>query len=150
MQPILVGRGRLLRRNARHARDDFFHLLGVDLDDGAAGVARVRVGAGAELQAHLGARFIDHVDGAVRQLVIAQVPRRQLRRRFERLVGVAHAMVRLVARPQALEDPDGLGNRRLVDRDLLQASRQRAILFDVLELLVRRRSHDASNTELNQ
>ena len=38
------------------------------------------------------------------------------------------------------EDLDGLGNRRLVDDDLLQPARQRAILLDVLELLVRRRA----------
>ena len=45
--------------------------------------------------AHLRARLVEHVDGAVGQPVVAQVPRRQLRRRLERVVGVAHAVMRL-------------------------------------------------------
>ena len=49
-------------------------------------------------------------------------------------------MVRFVAGAEALENPHGLGNRRLVDRDLLQAPGERAVLLDVLEFLVRRRS----------
>ena len=49
----------------------------------------------------------------------------------------------LVARAQAAQDPDGLLDRRLLDRDLLQPARERAVLLDVLELLERRRSDDA-------
>ena len=91
----------------------------------------------------LRAGLVEHVDGAVGQPVVAQVPRRQLRRRLERIVGVAHAVVRLVARAQALQDAHGLLDRRLVDRDLLQPPRERAVLLDVLELLVRRRADHA-------
>ena len=72
----------------------------------AASTARVRaVGRGVarrRSQPRSRARFVEHVDGAVGQLVVAQVPRRQLRRRLERVVGVLHAVVRLVARAQAL------------------------------------------------
>ena len=50
----------------------------------------------------LRARFVEHVDGAVGQLVVAQVPRGQLGRGFERVVGIAHAVVPFVARAQAL------------------------------------------------
>ena len=38
--------------------------------------------------ARLRARLVEHVDGAVGQPVVAQVPRRELRRRLERVVGV--------------------------------------------------------------
>ena len=83
------------------------------------------------------------IDGAVGQPVVAQVPRRQLGRGFERGVGVGDAVMLLVAAAQAGENPDGLLDRRLVDRDLLQPPRERAILLDVLELLERRRADDA-------
>ena len=88
-------------------------------------------------------RLVDDVDGAVGQLVVAQVPRRELGGRFERGVGVLDAVVFLVARAQAGQDSHGLLDRRLVDGDLLQPPRQRAVLLDVLELLERRRSDDA-------
>ena len=94
-------------------------------------------------QAHARASLVEHVDGAVGQLVVAHVARGQLGRRLQRVVGELHVVVRLVARAQALENPDRLGDRRLVDGDLLQPPRQRAILLDVLELLVRRRADDA-------
>ena len=69
--------------------------------------------------------------------------RRELGRRLERILGVAHAMVPFVAGAQALQDLDGLLNRRLVDDDLLQPARERAVLLDVLELFVRRRADQA-------
>ena len=52
-------------------------------------------------------------------------------------------MVLLVPAPQAREDPDRLLDRRLLDGDLLQPARERAVLLDVLELLERRRADDA-------
>ncbi len=51
-------------------------------------------------------------------------------------------MVRFVARAQPLQDAHGLLDRRLVDRDLLKPASERAILLDVLELLVGRRSDE--------
>jgi len=71
------------------------------------------------------------------------VPCRELRGGFERVVRVLDAVVRFVARTEPLQDPDRLLGRRLVDRHLLQTARERAVLFDVLELFVRRRSHQA-------
>jgi hypothetical protein len=108
----------------------------------ASAALRVRAPC-AQPQAHLGAGLVEHVDGAVGQLVVAQVPRGELRGGLERLVGVRHAVVVLVAAAQPLEDPHGLVDRRLVDRDLLQPPRQRAVLLDVLELLEGRRADDA-------
>ena len=89
------------------------------------------------------AGFVDEIDGAVGQPVVAQVAGRELGRGLERGVGVADAVMLLVAAAQAGENPDRLLDRRLVDRDLLQPPRERAILLDVLELLERRRADDA-------
>src|SRR5439155_26809589 len=69
--------------------------------------------------------------------------RSELGGRFERGVGVLHAMMLFVAAAQAGQDPDRFLDRRLVDRDLLQPPRERAILLDVLEFLERRRADDA-------
>ena len=69
--------------------------------------------------------------------------RRELRRRVERRVGIVHAVMRFVAAAQSREDLHRFFDRRLVDRNLLQPPRQRAVLLDVLELLERRRSDDA-------
>ena len=111
---------------------------GVDRDDGV-----VRATQAPAFKRVDRAGFVDEIDGAVGQAVVAQVPRRQLGRGFERRVGVGHAVVLFVAAAQPGEDPDGLLDRRLVDGDLLQPPRQRAILLDVLVLLERRRADHA-------
>ena len=63
--------------------------------------------------------------------------------RVERRVGVLHAVVIFVAAAQSGQNAHGLLDRRLVDGDLLEAPRERAILFDVLELFERRRADHA-------
>ncbi len=95
------------------------------------------------LQPQHGAGFVQDVDRAVGQPRVAQVPRGELGGAVEGAVRVGHVVVLLVARPQALEDPDGLVDRRLVHGDLLQPAGQAAILLDLLELLERRRPDDA-------
>ena len=84
--------------------------------------------------------FVDEVDRAVRQPVIAKVPRRQLRGRLERRVRVADAVMLFVPAPQPGENLHRFLDRRLLDGNLLQAPGERAILLDVLELLERRRA----------
>ena len=123
--------------NAGHPRDDLFDVARLDGHD-----ARLADSFGACEPDHR-ARLVDEIDGAVGQLVVAQVARRQLGRRLERLVGVLHAVMFFVAAAQARENPPGLLDRRLVDGDLLQPPGERAILFDLLELLERRRADDA-------
>ena len=98
------------------------------------------------LEPHARARLVEHVDRAVRQLVVTQVPGRQLRRRLERVVGERHAVVRLVAGTKSLKNLHRLGVRGLVNRDFLQTARERTVLLDVLELLVRGRADDAKLT----
>ena len=89
------------------------------------------------------AGFVDEIDRAVRQPVIAKVPRRQLRGRLERRVRVADAVMLLVPAPQPGENLHRFLDRGLLDGNLLQAPGERAILLDVLELLERRRADHA-------
>ena len=69
--------------------------------------------------------------------------RRQLRRRLQRRVRVLDPVVGLVAAAQPGQDADRLVGRRFVDDDFLKSPRERAVLFDLLELLERGRSDDA-------
>ena len=87
--------------------------------------------------------LVDHVDRAVGQALLAQVPAGQAHRHLEGLGRVGDAVVLLVARPEPLEDLHALGDGRLVDGDLLQAPVQRAVLLDLLELLEGRRPDEA-------
>src|SRR5690606_41710526 len=59
-----------------------------------------------------GPRLVDDVDGLVGQMAVVDVAGRELGGRGERVGRVLHAVVRLEARLQALQDLD-----RLVDRD---------------------------------
>ena len=62
--------------------------LGADVDDRRSAAPRRSCGGARAWRSRIArARFVEHVDGAVGQLVVAQVPRRQLGRRLERVVG---------------------------------------------------------------
>ena len=100
------------------------------------GTSTGSVWSDAGAQPRRGAGLVDDVNSAVGQLVLAQVAPGEAHRRLEGGVGVGDVVVRLVARLQPAEDPQRVLERGLVDRDLLQAPVQRAVLFDVLELLV--------------
>ena len=54
-------------------------------------------------------------------------------------------MMLLVALLEPLQDAHGLFDGRFLQRDLLEATRQRAVLLDLLELVEGRRSHDAQS-----
>ena len=72
------------------------------------------------------------------------VARRQLHRRLDGLVGVLQLVIILEVRLQALEDGDGVLDRRLVDVDLLEPAHQSAVLLEVLAVfLVGGRAHAA-------
>ncbi len=64
---------------------------------------------------------------------------------MNRGVGDRHAVVLLVQRLDAVEDFDGLGQRRLVDEHRLEAALERSVLLDVLAVLVEGRRADALN-----
>ena len=91
-------------------------------------------------KAHDGAGFVDDVDGAVGQLEVAQVARCQFHRRLNRGVVVAHVVMCFVSSAQSIQNAHRLFSRRFFDGNALQPPRERAILLDLLELLVRRRT----------
>ena len=132
-QPIAIGRGRLPRRDARRARRHRLDIHDVDNRHHALG----------GFQPRHRARLVDQIDRAVGQAIVPQVPRGELRGRLERRIGIRHGVMRFVTPTEPRQDAHRLVDRRLVDRDLLQAPREGAILLDVLELLERRRTDDA-------
>ena len=87
-------------------------------------------------------RLIDKVDGLVRQLPIRDVPRAQPHRRLQRLRRNRHPVMRLIARRDALQNPDRVLHGRLLDINGLEAPLQRRVLLDVPAILIqRRRAH---------
>ena len=80
--------------------------------------------------------LVDDVDGLVGEEAVIDVLARQLGGRPQRLVGVGHPVVLLVARAQAEQDAVGLLDRRLGDLDLLEAARQGAVLLEILLVLL--------------
>ncbi len=88
-------------------------------------------------QKHLrGAGLVDHVDRLVRQLAVVDVFGRQFDRRLDRLLGVADAVEVLEIGLESLQDLDRVGHRRLVHVDLLEAPHQRAVLLEMLAVLL--------------
>ena len=100
-----------------------------------------RLGIDLHLQARR--RLVDEVDRLVGQEAVGDVAVRQRRRRDERAVGDAHAVVQLVLLLEAAQDRDRVLDRRLVDEHRLEAPRQRRVLLDVLAVLVERGRADA-------
>ena len=137
-QPLLVGGGRLLLRDASHPRHDALDLAGRHL-----GHFRVRFAVGRPLHRQHGPRLVDHVDGAVGQPKIAQVPLGESRRRGHRIVRVGHLVVGGVARLQSGQDLRRLVDGRLLDGDALEPPGQGPVLLDVLELVEGGRSDHA-------
>ena len=90
-----------------------------------------------------GAGLVDHVDRLVGQVTVVDEARGELGRGRQRRRRVLDAVVLLEARLQALQDLDGLGDRRLRHVDLLEAPRQRVVLLEDLPVLVVGRRADA-------
>ena len=100
-------------------------------------------GDGSGLHPHHGPGFVEQVNRGIRQPVVAQVACRQLRGRLDGRRRVAHAVVFFVSFLQSLQDAHRLLDRGLLQRHLLEAARERAVLLDLLELVERRRAHHA-------
>ena len=99
-----------------------------------------RCGHPADAQPRAG--LVDEVDRLVRQEPVGDVAVGQRRRGDQRRVGDRDAVVRLVAVAQALEDLDGVGERRLGHLDRLEAALERGVLLEVLAVLVERGGAD--------
>jgi len=130
----------VLRRNPRDLGDDVLDLRHIDTLDPA----------GFRLQALIGARFIDHVNGLVRHVAIVDIARGQLGGGAQGFIAVLDVVVALEPAFQATQDADGVLHRRLADIDLLEAPRQGTVLLeDAAELLEGGRT-DATNLTRRQ
>ena len=122
-------------------RDGVLHVLD-DLADLLLEAAKVLGVAGAA-QLDLGARLVDHVDRLVRLVAVGDEAARLVDRGAQRVLGVLHLVEGLVALLQAGEDEVGLLDRRRLDLDRLEATQQRAVLLDVLAVLLQSGRADA-------
>ncbi len=129
-------------------RDRAFH-LGHDLPDLPLQPAQI-LGVADPAELHLGARFVEHVDRLVRLLAVGDVARRLVDRRAQRRRGVAHLVERLVAILHALENLQRLRAGRGLHLDGLEAPQQRAVLLDVLAVLLERGRTDAGDLAARQ
>ena len=87
-------------------------------------------------------RLVHQVDRLVGKEAVADVAVRQGRRRHERVVRDAYAVVHFVALFQAAQDRDRVLDRRLAHVHRLEPPLQRRVLFHVLAVLVERRRAD--------
>ncbi len=87
-------------------------------------------------------RLVDHVDRLVRQEPVGDVALGKLGGDRQRNVGNRHVVMILVTLAKSLENLHRLIHRRRIDDDGLEAALQRAVLLDVLAVLVERaRAH---------
>src|SRR5690606_16330819 len=89
------------------------------------------------------AGLVDHIDRLVREEAVRDVALGEPCGRFQRFVRDDHLVVILIMLAYALQDLDRLLDRRRVDDHGLEAPLQRAILLDVLPVLVQRGGADA-------
>ena len=125
----------MLRRNPRNLRHDVFNLFDID----ALHPLLFR------LQALIGARLIDHVNGLVRHMPIVDVARGQFCRGTKRLIAVFDVVMLLETSLQAAQNADRVLDRRLGDIDFLEAPRKRAILFENPTEFLESRGADAAD-----
>ena len=82
------------------------------------------------------AGLVYDIDRLVGQLAVVDVARGKFHRRLDGVVGELHLVEVLIIGLQALHDGDGVVDRRLVHVDLLETAHQRAILLEVLAVLL--------------
>eukprot|EP01132_Coremiostelium_polycephalum_P016380 gene16379-biopygen8373 len=139
-QQLPIGGVDVFWRNPRDLRHDILDLRHVD----AFHTLLYR------LQALVGTRLVDHVDGLVRHVPVIDVARCQLGGCTQRLIGVLDAMVRFKAPLEPAQDANGVFYRRLGHIHFLEAARQGAVFFeDPAEFLERGRT-DATDIARRQ
>jgi hypothetical protein len=100
-----------------------------------------RLGHAAQADARTG--LVDDVNGLVRLDAASDVAVGQLHGRGDRLVGDLNAVVSFVTVAQPLQDEGRLLPAGLLDDDLLKTAFERAVLLDVLAVLIQRGRTDA-------
>ena len=116
-------------------------LLLAELGDLGVDVRELGVGSRA-VDPHAAPGLVDEVDGLVGEETVREIAVGEVRRRDDRLVGETHGVVGFVAILETVEDLDGVGHRRLVDLDRLEAALESRILLEVLAVLLERRRPD--------
>ena len=123
-----------LRRDTRHRGDRRLDLFEAD------GLLAPPLG-----QQHLRrAGFVDDVDRLVRQFAVVDVAGGKLHRALNGVVGVFQPVELLEIGLETLEDLDRIGDRRLIDVDLLEPPHQRAVLLEILAVFLVGRRADAA------
>ncbi len=117
----------------------FSQRLALDLELHHATIDLVELGGHrVDFHPQLRRRFVDEIDRLVRQEAIGDVAVREHRRRHDRRVLDANAVMNLVPLPQPAQDADGVFDGRLADDDRLEPPLERRVLFDVLPVFVER------------
>ena len=104
------------------------------------------------VQLHAQARggLVNQVNRLVRQETVGDVAVRERRRRDQRRVLDAHAVVDFVALLEPAQDRDGRLDARLRDQHRLEAPLQRGVFLDVLAVLVQRGGADGAQLAAGQ
>ena len=98
---------------------------------------------GGQLHANPGTGLVDKVNCLVGQRTVVDVANTQVGCRFERFVSDLDPMVLLIQAANAVQDLDGLKQRRLIHEHWLETTFQGSVLFDVLTVLIERGCADA-------
>ena len=116
--------------------------LDLQLDDPPVKILDL-LGLGLHLHADSACGLVHQIDRFVGEETIGDVAVGQGRRRHDRSIGDAHAVVKFVLLLEAAQDRDRVGNGRLADEHGLEAPLQRCVLLDMLAIFVERRRPDA-------
>ena len=93
---------------------------------------------GVDLHADAAGRFVDQVNGLVRQLTVGDVAVAEFGRSDNGTVGDGHLVVHFVAFFQATQDGDGVFFARFLYQHFLEAALQGGVFLDELAVLVQR------------
>jgi hypothetical protein len=116
--------------------------LDLELDDPP--VERLDLlGLALHLHADAAGGLVHQVDRLVRQEAVLDVAVRQLRRRDNRAVGDAHAVVEFVLVLDPAQDRDRVLHRRLGNEHRLEAPLERGVFLDILLVFIERGRADA-------
>ena len=94
------------------------------------------IGQRAIANAHARASLVEHVDCLIGQEAVLDITRRHRDGGLQRLVGITHVMVRLVAVAKAVENAQSLFLARLFHVHRLEATGERGIFFEMLAIFL--------------
>ncbi|RMS09927.1 hypothetical protein ALP75_203392 [Pseudomonas syringae pv. actinidiae] len=119
----------MFRRNTSDLGDNIFNLRHVDALDAFFD----------RLQALIGTRLVNHVDGLVGHMTVIDVARGELSGGAQGFITVFDAVMLLESAFQAAQNSDGVFNRRLGHIDFLEATCQGTVLLENPAKLLERR-----------